>query len=86
MKAVRWNRSFKKDYNRLSRRQQQAFQKMLVLFRHQAFHPKLRRHKLKGKFKHLESIDAMFDLRVVFLEKKEEFVFYHIRNHNQLYK
>jgi len=56
------------------------------LFIKDVYDKKLRRHKLHGKYKCLESIDVTPDLRALFLETDDEYIFYHLKNHNQLYK
>jgi mRNA-degrading endonuclease YafQ of YafQ-DinJ toxin-antitoxin module len=85
VKTVRWRKSFGKDFNKLQRWQKAAWAKVFELFVGNQNHPKLRRHKLNGKYKGLESIDVAPDLRALFLEEDEEFVFYSLKNHNQLY-
>lgn len=85
MKTVKWRKSFKKDYNRLNKRQKKAWVKTLGLFLTDPRYFKLRRHKLSGAYLGLESIDVMPDLRALFFEDSQWIVFYYIRNHNQLY-
>lgn len=82
---LKFRKSFRKDYKKLSIRQQAAWLKALRLLQENATHAKLRRHKLAGKYSELESIDVLPDLRAVFLEDGDWIVFYYIRNHNQLY-
>ncbi|MBI5411804.1 type II toxin-antitoxin system YafQ family toxin [Candidatus Peregrinibacteria bacterium] len=85
MKMVIWRKSFKKDFKKLSKRQKSEWVETLTLFEKDSHHPHLRRHKLAGQYEGLESIDAMPDLRAVFLENDNFFVFYYLRNHSQLY-
>lgn len=85
MKTVKWRKSFKKDYNRLNKRQKEAWTHALRVFFEDSRCKKLRRHKLSGKYKGLESIDITPDLRLLFLEDENFFVFYYLKNHSQLY-
>jgi len=83
--TVKWRKSFTKDINKLSQKQKTAWYKAWLLFRHNAHHIKLRRHKLKGSYEGLESIDVSPNFRALFVENKNYYVFYYLRNHNQLY-
>jgi addiction module RelE/StbE family toxin len=85
MKTVKWRRSFKRDYNKLTGNKKRAWAVALKLLYYTPKHAKLRRHKLKGKYKGLESIDITPDLRALFVELDNVYVFYYIKNHNQLY-
>ncbi len=84
---IRLRKSFKKDFKKLTPRIVEAWLATLSLFRQNPYHHSLRRHKLSGRrYVGLESIDVLPDLRAVFLEESADiFVFYYIRNHNQLY-
>lgn len=83
--TVKWRKSFRKDFNKLTQKQKKAWYKAWLLFRGNPRCDKLRRHKLEGKYKELESIDVMPDLRALFFEEREQYIFYFIKNHNQLY-
>lgn len=85
MKSVRWRKSFEKDVGKLGLRQHEALIRAIRLFRENVWADKLRRHKLHGKYKGLESIDVTPDLRALFLETDEKYIFYYLKNHNQLY-
>ena len=85
MKTVRLNKSFKKDFEKLRLYQKQAWAEAFGCFIENPWGRILRRHKLSGQYHRLESIDVLPNLRGVFLETENEFVFYHIGNHNQLY-
>lgn len=85
MKTVKLRKSCIKDYNKLSARHKIAWEKAIMLLLNRPRHIKLRRHALKGKYVGLESIDVASDVRALFIETEERFIFYHIRNHNQLY-
>ena len=82
---IRWKKSFKKDYKKLTQRQREAWLEAITLFEASPYHASLRRHKLSGRYQELESIDILPDLRAVFSEDSDSIVFYYIRNHNQLY-
>jgi mRNA-degrading endonuclease YafQ of YafQ-DinJ toxin-antitoxin module len=85
--TVKWRKSFTKDYKKLSKVQKIAWLRAWNCFKYNRRHIKLRRHKLKGKYEGLESIDVTPDLRALFKENEDKtgVAFYFIRNHNQLY-
>lgn len=85
MKTVKLRKSFKRDYNKLDKKRQSAYSKAFWLFAENQIDRRLRRHKLSDKYKGLESIDITPDLRLLFLEDDNSFVFYCIKNHSQLY-
>lgn len=85
MKTVRWNRSFKRDFEKLRHYQKQAWAETLARFIENQWEKTLRRHKLSGRYHGLESINVLPNLRAIFLETASDFVFYHIGTHNQLY-
>lgn len=85
MKTVRLNRTFKRDFKKLRLYQKQAWAEILSCFIKNPWKKTLRRHKLSGQYHRLESIDVLPNLRAIFLETENEFVFYHIGSHNQLY-
>lgn len=85
MKKIVWRKSFKKDYRKISEKKKRALLAAFVLIEENPRGVRLRRHKLLGKYEGLESIDVTSDLRALFLETKEGFVFYYLKNHNQLY-
>jgi addiction module RelE/StbE family toxin len=61
--------AFVRSSRRLARKHPQAapeFQSMLALLAEDAFHPRLKTHKLKGKFAGSWACSAGYDLRVVF--------------------
>lgn len=85
--TVKWRKSFTKDYKKLTWDKKEAWAKAYRLFLNRPHDMRLRRHKLQGKYKGLESIDVTPDLRALFAVKadKSEIGFYYLRNHNQLY-
>ncbi len=83
--TVKWRKSFKKDFNKLNLKQKESWYKTWLVFRCDQRNKKLRRHKLAGKYKGLDSIDISSDLRALFSAKGKDFIFYYIKNHNQLY-
>lgn len=84
-KNVKFRKSFKKDMKKLSVKKHEVFLNVIKLFLKNPIDKKLRRHKLKGRHKGLESIDVTPDSRALFIELKDKYVFYHLKNHNQLY-
>jgi mRNA-degrading endonuclease YafQ of YafQ-DinJ toxin-antitoxin module len=83
--TVKWRKSFAKDYNKLDQSRKKAWYKAWLIFKDDPNHIKLRRHRLKGKYIGLESIDISPDLRALFVEIGSIYVFYYLRNHSRLY-
>lgn len=81
------HKNFTKQYRRLSSRQQALIDEAVDLFYKNPFDVKLRNHALKGKYKGCNSIDAAFDLRIIFKQEKNYFVviFLKVGSHGQLY-
>ena len=83
--TVKLRKSFIKDFNKLDSKYKKAWYRTLLKFRNDPRCKNLRRHKLTGKYKGLESIDIAPDLRALFHEDEHRFTFYYLKNHNQLY-
>lgn len=83
--TVRLRKVFIKEFNKLGSKQKEAWYKTLQVLKMNPYDYKLRRHKLKGKYEGMESIDVAPDLRALFIETEDRYTFYCIRNHNQLY-
>ena len=80
-----YRKSFRKDFKKLDRKDLFKWINTLELFLSSPTADHLRRHKLKGKYKGLESIDVSPDLRALFRQEGGLVIFHYIRNHNQLY-
>ncbi len=65
MKIYR-HRHFIKEYKKLDCLKQKRVNDAIKLFYNDPLDPKLRIHLLKGKYKNLYSMDAGFDLRIIF--------------------
>ncbi len=85
MKRVIWKKTFRKDYKKLTQREREAWTGAIALLEQAPYHKSLRRHKLSGRYQGLESIDVLPDLRAVFFENNDFWIFHYIRNHGQLY-
>lgn len=81
------HKNFKKQYRKLNSEQQSLVDEAVLLFYKNPFDPKLRNHPLKGKYKDCNSIDAAFDLRIIFKQEKDYIVVILLKvgSHNQLY-
>jgi addiction module RelE/StbE family toxin len=83
VRAIYYEPSFLKDWNRLDRRFREAGAKAEKLFRNNPLHPSLRLHQLQGKLKGLWSITISFDLRIIFKRMDNgDIVFLAIGRHN----
>jgi len=81
------HKNFTKQYQKLSFKQQAFINEAILLFYKNPFDAKLRNHALKGKYKGCNSIDAAFDLRIIFKQEKNYIVVVLLKvgSHNQLY-
>jgi addiction module RelE/StbE family toxin len=75
-----------KSYQRLPKNIQKIQTKKERLFRENPFHPSLKTHKLKGKYKKFYSYSVTRDYRVLFrFLDKNKVIFYDIGTH-EIYK
>ena len=81
------HKNFTKQYLKLNPKQQALVDEVIFLFYKDPFDVKLRNHSLKGKYKGCNSIDAAFDLRIIFRQEKNYLVVILLKvgSHNQLY-
>jgi len=81
------HKNFTKQYLKLSSNQQALVDEAILLFYKNPLDTKLRNHPLKGKYKGCNSIDAAFDLRIIFKQEKKYVVvvLLMVGSHNQLY-
>lgn len=81
------HKNFTKQYRKLGSKQQTFIDQAIFLFYKNPFDAKLRNHALKGKYKGCHSIDAAFDLRIIFQQEKNYAVVFLLKvgSHNQLY-
>lgn len=81
------HKNFTKHYRKLNTKQQALIDKAILLFYKNPFDPNLRNHALKGKYKGCNSIDAAFDLRIIFKQEKDYVVVILLKvgSHSQLY-
>ncbi len=81
------HKNFSKQYKRLSKERQDQVNKALIIFFNNPLDQNLRNHSLKGKYAGLNSIDAAFDLRIIFRQEKNYAIVFLLKvgSHNQLY-
>ena len=82
-----YKKIFTKQYLKLLKHQQMAVDAAILSFNENPNAPQLRNHALFGKKKGMRSIDAAFDLRIIFIEHGEYTVVFllEVGTHNQLY-
>lgn len=83
---IKFNASFRKQYNKVDSKIKKAFSKRLELFQQNPHHPLLRNHLLTGNYKNYRSINITGDWRAIYIEQKSSFEFVSIGTHSQLYK
>lgn len=84
---IAFARRYIKQFQKLSKQDRAAVLAALDAFQHNPFAAGLRNHPLKGEFAGCRSINASFDLRLVFKEKGGyiEVLMLAVGTHSQLY-
>jgi len=84
---IYWHKNFRKQYNKLDTNKKHLVEKALSTFIENPNATQLRNHALKGNYKDCRSIDAAFDLRIIFYQEKNYFIvtLLKIGTHSQLY-
>ena len=65
---IETKKSFDKSYGKLSEKDKVRVKIALWIFMENPFHSQLRNHELKGEYAGLRSLDAGFDLRIIYKE------------------
>ena len=80
-------KSFLKDYSKLSKAVKKKFVERIQLFLDDPQHPLLRIHELKGDMKPMQSMNITGDYRALFIidTNKQYIIFYKIGTHSELY-
>lgn len=84
--TIEYHRDFKKDYQKLSRKIKERFEKRIFLFEKDTFNPVLNNHALNGKYLGCRSINVTGDLRAVLKKEGDKIIFIAIDSHSNLYR
>jgi addiction module RelE/StbE family toxin len=84
---IRYQKSFSKDFAKLSPKQKSQVEKRIQEFIQNPFNPILKNHALHGKMITERSISAGGNLRIIFREEDDYIVviFIHVGSHNKVY-
>lgn len=76
-----------KSYKKLPQKSREAVDRALRVFIADPFAPSLRNHLLKGEWAGVRSIDAGFDMRILFMEEDDYtlVLLVDVGTHSQLY-
>ncbi|MFH1145389.1 MAG: type II toxin-antitoxin system mRNA interferase toxin, RelE/StbE family [bacterium] len=83
---IAFHRSFKKQFDQLTRKEKEKFEERLELFIHDPFHPLLYNHPLKGEYLDYRSINIAGDLRAIYKDQQDNIIFTDIGTHSDLYR
>ncbi|MBU2052307.1 type II toxin-antitoxin system mRNA interferase toxin, RelE/StbE family [Patescibacteria group bacterium] len=86
---IRFDRQFRKQYNKAPGKIKQIVKIRLKLFRIDQFSPPLNNHVLKGKYSGLRSINITGDWRALYVAEGQfvkQIVFVALGTHSQLYR
>lgn len=81
-----YSQKFAKDYKKLPSDVKNIAENSFLLFKKNPFDPKLKVHKLKGKFKGLYSFSVGYKYRIIFeFSKNKKIVYFHIVGKHDIY-
>lgn len=80
-----FHKNFIKQYKKLKVGEKEKYNKRLLLFNANPFHPILNNHALYGKYLGHRSINITGDLRALYKIKNSSVIFYIIDTHSNLY-
>lgn len=85
--TIRYSKRFRKQFQKLQKREQDAFWERLDIFIENPVAPLLNNHALQGSLKQFRSINIGGDMRALYIEEAGQiFIFELIGTHSQLYK
>jgi addiction module RelE/StbE family toxin len=84
---IQYSKEYYKDFKKLDKRSREAVNSAVLLFEKDPFNRVLRNHALKGRRSGFRSIDAGFDLRIIFREEGGYTIvfFVEVGTHSQIY-
>ena len=84
---IDYHKNFDKEFEKLTKNDKIKVVECIELFRKDKFNPKLRNHKLSGKYSNHRSISAGGDLRLHYREKGDKItiIFVSVGSHSELY-
>ena len=84
---VRYHRNFKKQFQKLTAKQQSQFAERLSTFINDPFDPQLNNHALRGEYQGCRSINISGDFRAIYVANDQGVaLFVVIGTHSQLYE
>jgi addiction module RelE/StbE family toxin len=82
-----YHRKFKKQFDKIPFKIQNEFERRVLFFQQNQFHPLLNNHKLTGEYEGCRSINVTGDIRAIFKFKNEDtIIFIAIGSHPELYE
>ena len=83
---LHFHKNFKRQYQKLNKKQQEKVRQRLRSFLENPFHPSLNNHPLKGKYLDYRSIDITGDLRAIYKSiSEDECIFAVLGTYSELY-
>ncbi|MBI2613228.1 MAG: type II toxin-antitoxin system mRNA interferase toxin, RelE/StbE family [Candidatus Levybacteria bacterium] len=82
---IQLHKTFKKQYEKLTKAQKIKFKERRSIFLQDEFNPVLNNHALKGRYQGYRSINVTGDIRVIYENSSEDVVFVKIGSHSKLY-
>ncbi len=83
--TIDFHRDWKSQFRKLSPTQRDLFYQRVEMFIQNPFHPFLNNHPLHGALQGFRSINIGGDLRALFRQTPEAYIFYRVGTHHQLY-
>lgn len=83
---VGFHKHFKRQFDKLPKKNQEHFYKKLDIFITNPFNPILNNHQLSGNMKNMRSINVSGDIRAIYEQiGKDKALFLMIASHSKLY-
>lgn len=82
--TTRFRRSYKRLVSKSEKLRMLVYERML-LFEKDPQHSSLKNHILKGKLEGYRAITIGYDLRAIYREEKDTFIFFDIGTHDEVY-
>jgi addiction module RelE/StbE family toxin len=83
--TVGYSKTFIKQSKKLSPDLRQKLYQRITLFVSNPLDPALRNHALKGKYRQYRSMDITGDIRALYTQRGDNYIFEVVGTHSQLY-
>jgi len=89
IKQIKYSKQFKMAYTLRIKKSpllREEMREAVKVFQHNPLDPSIKIHSLKGKMSGKKAFNISADLRIVYVESKEYYIFLDIGTHGEVYK